>query len=451
MNKKLKYIAFVIILILLENCSFDKATGLWDGAGDEERKIAAIEKKQKQTLNKTKVFSSKKAYSKEIISTSNIVLSKPIRNSSWEMSNLNHQNFLGNIYLPSVNNKFLKKKIGKKKFLISKTKSPPLITDTSIIFSDDTGTIFNINKAGKLNWKKNIYKKIYKKIYKNLVLSIYENHIYVADNIGLIYKINLQTGKLFWIKNHGIPLKSNIKIFNNNLYVVNQDNRILCFDVSTGSKKWDVRSISSFIKSQSFLSLAISTQGELLVLNSAGDLIKIQANNGRQIWTLNTIKSVLTAGTDFFNSSDIVIDKGEIIFAAASSVFSYNLNNGYLNWNQDIDSIITPLIDLNNVFVITTNGYLVNLEKKSGKILWSTNLLKNLRKKKQNTFFTGIIMGSGKIYAITHSGLLVVVSASKGKVERIKKVSYAAISTSPVISDGSLYILTEKPYILGFN
>ena len=60
-------------------------------------------------------------------------------------------------------------------------------------------------------------------------------------------------------------------------------------------------------------------------------------------------------------------------------------------------------------------------------------------------------MGSGKIYAITHSGLLVVVSASKGKVERIKKVSYAAISTSPVISDGSLYILTEKPYILGFN
>ena len=46
-------------------------------------------------------------------------------------------------------------------------------------------------RNGKINWKKNIYKKIYKKIYKNLIFSIYQNNIYVADNIGFIYSIDL--------------------------------------------------------------------------------------------------------------------------------------------------------------------------------------------------------------------------------------------------------------------
>ena len=86
---------------------------------------------------------------------------------------------------------------------------------------------FDDNKRGKINWKKNIYKKKYKKVYKNLTFSIYKNNIYIADNIGFIYKINSANGEVVWIKNHGIPLKSNIKIFKDNIFLINQDNRLL--------------------------------------------------------------------------------------------------------------------------------------------------------------------------------------------------------------------------------
>ena len=60
--------------------------------------------------------------------------------------------------------------------------SSPLFSDSNIIFADDTGTIFNINQRGKINWKKNIYKNIYKKIYKILTFSISNNKIYIADS-----------------------------------------------------------------------------------------------------------------------------------------------------------------------------------------------------------------------------------------------------------------------------
>ena len=78
----------------------------------------------------------------------------------------------------------------------------------------------------------------------------YKKNIYVSDNIGLIYSLDSTTGKLNWIKNHGVPLKSKIKVFENKIFLINQDNRILSFNVKNGSVIWDIRSISSFIKSQ---------------------------------------------------------------------------------------------------------------------------------------------------------------------------------------------------------
>ena len=450
MIKKIKYLVFFLIFLILFNCSFDNKTGIWNGGKEEKERVSELENKQKQILETIKVYSSEDVKLTEVKASKNVILSKPIKNASWKMSGLNIQNFTGNLYLSSIKNNFLKKKIGKNKFAILKITSSPAVYNDIIFFSDDTGTIYSINQKGKLKWKKNIYNKIYKKIYKNLTLSIYKNIIYVADNIGFVYSINLKNGKVIWVKNHGIPLKSRIKLFDNKIFLINQDNRIICLDADKGSKIWDIRAISSFIKSQNFLSLAISKEGDVIVLTSTGDLIKINSKTGKVYWSLNITGSMLINETDFFKSSEIVISGNEIIFSGLSSIYSFNLSDGYLNWEKDIGTKNTPIIDGNNIFLITNNGYFVNLDRNSGKIIWSINILKILKKKKQNTEISGFIMGSGKIYMTTLNGYLIVSSAISGETEFFKKIG-GLISTSPIISNGSLYILTEKPMILGFN
>ena len=79
------------------------------------------------------IYSSQSIYSTVKILTNKITLSKPNKNLSWKMSSLNYQNFLGNIYLSSINNKFLKKKIGKNKLSLSKFTNAPLIYKNNII------------------------------------------------------------------------------------------------------------------------------------------------------------------------------------------------------------------------------------------------------------------------------------------------------------------------------
>ena len=115
----------------------------------------------------------------------------------------------------------------------------------------------------------------------------------------------------------------------------------------------------------------------------------------------------------------------------------------------------SPIVHGNRVYIVgclkaSQERALVCLDAHSGKIIWSTNILKVLKKKKQSTKITGFIMGSGKIYATTLNGYLIVCSAVSGNIEYFKKIGDQIIA-APIINNGSLYILTENSRILGFN
>jgi len=445
-----KKIIFFLIYVLINNCSFDDKTGIWKGSEEERLRTSELEKKQKELIDVEKIHSSHDVYSKEIKLDKSINLSNPKNILSWKMLNLNYQNFIGHLYTSGVENIFLKKKIGKDKFSVKNIKTPLLINDNFIILSDDRGTIFNVNHNGKINWKKNIYKKLYKKISKNLVFSIYKDNIYVADNIGFIYKINIQNGDLIWVKNYGIPLKSNIITFDKSIFLIDQDNRIISLKTEDGSKIWDILAITSFIKSQNLLSIALSEQGDLVVLNSSGDLYKIHRNFGEIYWSSNTLTSLLPDATDFFITSGIVIDKEKIFFSSEETFFSYDLNLGKVVWENKVSSSSVPIIDGKNIFIVTENGYYVILNKDTGEIISSTNILKILKKKKRNTKISGFILGSKKIYSVTMNGYMIVSSAISGKVEASRKIA-DSISSSPIIHDGKIYVLTDKSKVIGFN
>ena len=198
------------------------------------------------------------------------------------------------------------------------------------------------------------------------------------------------------------------------------------------------------------LSLAISKKGFLIASNSSGDLLKINSENGKINWSLNTLPTSLKSETDFFKSSNVVLSDQNILFSTKKSFFSYNLENGYSNWKIDVSAIDTPIISGNNIFFITENGFFVILDKNTGTILSSYYIFKVLKEKKRYTKITGYIMGSGKIYALTRNGYLIVCSASSGKVEKFIKIS-DPLSNSPIIYDGKLFIYTKNSKLIGYN
>ncbi len=196
--------------------------------------------------------------------------------------------------------------------------------------------------------------------------------------------------------------------------------------------------------------MSVSKKGDVIIIDSSGELIKVNGNNGKIYWSLNTLNSILADATDFFKSSEIVIANSDIIFSTKSSFFSFNLDDGFMNWEQSLSTVGTPIVNRKNIFSVTENGYFVIMNRETGKIISSNNILKILKRKKQATKITGFIMGSGKIYSVTLNGYLIISSAISGKVESFKKIG-DQITSAPIINNGKLYILTKDSRIFGLN
>jgi len=110
----------------------------------------------------------------------------------------------------------------------------------------------------------------------------------------------------------------------------------------------------------------------------------------------------------------------------------------------------TPIIDGKYIFAVSDDGYFLNVEKDTGKIIWSKNILKILKKRKRNTNISGFILGSGKAYITTLNGYLIVCSANTGNIEYFKKIS-KTITAPPIIAESSLYVISSESKVLGFN
>ena len=75
-------------------------------------------------------------------------------------------------------------------------------------------------------------------------------------------------------------------------------------------------------------------------------------------------------------SSDLVIGNSEIFFSNnRNEFFSLNLNNGSINWKQNINSVVKPVLYRDLIFTISDDGYFFVVEKNSGNILRITKVL----------------------------------------------------------------------------
>ena len=442
---KNKIILFFLLLTIVSNCSLDKDSGFWNGATIEKRKKARAERDANP--NNETIFSKKNYFSKEITGNSLVTLGKVVEKEKWHVSGSNNANFKGNIRFSGLLKKQSNKKIGKNKLKFFLSNSSPIVYKNSILSNDNTGTIYNLNDLNQINWKINIYKKIDKKKYKNLSYAYFDNVIYVSDNLGYLYALSANTGKLIWLKNFKIPFRSKIKIFNDKIYLVNNINILFCIKISDGSILWEHSTVDTRIKSQSFLALSIDKNGKIYFINSAGEITSINSSNGSFFWSFPTLDSIMEHKSDFFQTSDIVIDNETLYFSNMNTnTYSINAKTGFLNWKHNIESSLAPIISGKSLFILSHKGFLVNINKKTGQLMWSKKIFKD----KRDPFATGIIMGSNKIYATNSDGYMSVISATSGEILIQKKIA-KSIYSNPIIVNNKLYVLTGNSKLLIFE
>jgi outer membrane protein assembly factor BamB len=437
-SKVLKSILIFSLSIILFECSFDTKTGVW--TDKQKRKIANT------ALIKLSADQSKFQKEKNPELAININ-SQAKTNKKWIMPGLNYSNLTSHLKFSGQINKFSKYKF--KKIPLSAVKENPLIIkENYFITIGEKGSIVKFVNRKKVQWNRNIYGKKEKKKIESISLALSKDKLYAIDNLGKYYAIDVDTGKIIWIKRHNALFDSQIKVYKNKIYAVDSNNIINCFSTIDGEQIWKFETPSTFIKTNKKLSIIV-TPSSVLFSNTAGDITKVNINNGELDWFTPTQNTLIQHETNFLETSDIVLFKKNMFFSNNfSKLYSLNIDSGMLNWILNINSNLRPILIDNFLFTISQEGYLIVIDSVEGKIIRSNYILDKFKtKQRKKLFMQGFLIASDKVYITTNLGYLIVCSVSTGKVVKVTKITNSQLS-EPTISNNNLYILTNKSLVI---
>ena len=448
MVKISKLISLFFVLIFAISCSFQNSGGFF------ESKIEEFEK-EIQRKNSKVVFAPQKKFSKEISGIVSKNINKPLLIKKWTQNGLNHTNEVPNLYYKNEKNILFKsKKIGKNKFKSIENFFEPLIQKDKIFFADFSGNIYNYSLDGKqIIWKFNFYKKRYKNFPIKIQLSLLENNLIVSDNLGYFYSINIETTKINWAKNYGIAFNSNLKVKDNKIFSLNQDNKFYLINEKDGNQILDLETFPSFLKSKYRTNITLDDKNNVFFITSNGELYSINYSSNNINWLSNIFTKNTAGGTELFYSSPIVAKNGKIFLSSSVSTFSINSTNGLVNWELPFSTNLRPIVTDRFVFLVSKEGFLININSTNGKVNWSKNLFNEKSKPKKNKVgeIISLLLASDQILATTSKGYFLFIDYKNGKLLNYTKASKSGFYSSPVIVNNLIYTIDKNFRLLVFN
>jgi hypothetical protein len=435
----------LIILIILQNCSFDNKSGIWNNKNVISKKDDSLFKDFKKLSVDNKYFD------KEILFNNQFTfnLEKPIANFDWQDVYFNQTNNSKNFKYNDTNNiVFKSKKLSK-----HKVNNLLLFENNNLIISDYKGNLitFSINQ-NKIISKFNFYKKKYKKKIKYLNLIIENNIIYVSDNIGYLYAFDYINNKILWAKNYKIPFRSNLKIFENKLIASNQNNNLYYFNKKNGNLLKLIPTEETTIKNQFINNLSLDGK-TLFFLNTYGSLYAINNETMKINWFINLNQSIDLNPSNLFSGNNIVINNNKVFISSNKFTYIIDARNGSFINKQNYSSQLNPIVNSDYYFLLTKNNLIISSNINSGDIYYSYDINKKIAEfintKKKEVKFKNFMILNNKIYIFLKNSYVLKLNIN-GSLEEIKKLP-AKLNTNPIIIDGSLLYLNKQNKLVIIN
>jgi outer membrane protein assembly factor BamB len=487
-----KILIYFSIFFLFNACSFDNKTGIWSDAtkevSDEKKDIRKLKKNKKykkdgktitearykavckwgifnppecdyerindprneENIQFVNVFQNEELFEEEILKDTKIKINiiKSQKNKNWLQTNYSSGNSIPNLHFSDKKDVILKSS----KLSRSTLNSSFLYFNDSIVYSDQKGSIYVYSVENKeKSFKFNFYQKKYKKFKKKIYLLIHNKIIFAADNLGYVYAIDINSKKLIWAKNFGIPFRSNIKVANNQLLLASQDNVLFSLDVFNGVKNWEIASSVTYLKSAFENSIVIDqNSNNLFFLNTSGELYSINYETKNINWVLNFKSSSAPNEQDLFLSHPMVLRNNLLSVTTNKSIFTVNSITGSKIWRKAIPISTKPLVTKNYTFVITKNNFLMCIDNSNGNVLWSRNIFKQINEKKVNKLgaVNDFNIVESAILISSFNGYLISANYQDGSIISYKRLSRNGIKSKPIFANGYMYVLNGNNKIL---
>lgn len=440
----MKIFYFIVILILLINCSFDNKTGIWENENKLTKKENKVFKDFQNISSSENNFDEEKSLDPSYI----FKISDPIKNFNWKDINYGADNNSKNFIYDNTNKIIFKSK----KLTKNKPNDFKLFEDGNLILSDDKGNIIIFSINSETITKFNFYQKKFKKIKKELNFIVDKNVIYVSDNLGYSYAYDYKNKKIIWAKNFKIPFSSNLKMSKNLIIMANQNNDLFFLNRLNGNLLKLIPTEEIALKNNFVNSLSTDENNNLFFLNTFGSLYSINLNSLEINWFNNFNKSFDILPTNLFAGNEIVNDNKKVIVSSGKNTFLIDVNNGAIIKRFNFSSIVKPLIINNYAILITKNDLLIVLNLNSNEILYSykiSDIKKTIMKKNKKNNYSNIIILNNDINIFLENSKVLNFDIN-GQFKKITDLPNK-FYTKPILIENSMLFLNNGKKLVVIN
>jgi outer membrane protein assembly factor BamB len=391
-----------------------------------------------------------------LINSGDVLAIDNILADKFFLPNLESDQFNNSLLSGNIGNIFYQKdkkdKYRKKSIKLSRAKSKlPFFVEIEIInniiyYYDFKSNLIAYDLEKKLPlWKLTLEDKHEEYNLLKGGVTYYKGKLFVTIGSNFLYVIDAKQGDLLWKKNLGFISRSKPFISDDIVYVNTISNKILAYNIANKNRIW-IQEFLSKDSSQYGSASFVEKNGILVTGNSNGDLILLDKIEGKVLWQDNL--GDINPESESYDFSDInttpVLYEDDI-FAISSSGYlaSYKLLSGIKNWDIKISSVNNrPWITKDLSFVIDKNYNLIAISTKSGKVKW-VEKLKPYIKDKDNSFFYGPIIAGNKLFVTSNKGRILTFNFNNG--ELINKIKIPKnINHQAVIINNKIYLSDNK-------
>jgi outer membrane protein assembly factor BamB len=230
------------------------------------------------------------------------------------------------------------------------------------------------------------------------------------------------------------------------MFAVTNESELFAYDAANGAVLWSHQAIAEPARILAASSAAVV--GDTVIAPFAsGEVIALQAANGRRLWvdalTRTGRLNSLSAINDVAGRPAVV---DGIVYAASHSgvLAAIEQRSGQRIWARAFASTQTPWVSGDTIYAVSVDGEIAALERTTGEVFWVTQLRRyeDEDDRKGRIAWTGPILVGGQLFLASSQGDGALVDPLTGAVGRSVRIG-GPVFIPPVAAGGRIFVLTD--------
>lgn len=340
--------------------------------------------------------------------------------------------------------------------------SEPIVISKHIYLINNHGVVFKINiDNGRIVWKKDIFNDLENTIVGTpSIAGVLSNQdeitIYINSGYNRILAISGNNGDVIWKKIHNLPFRGGMTVSKDVLLISDFAGNFISVNNKNGKTNWNVL-LGSDYNSVYTKARPIVAKNKIIVPGTGGTFYVISLETGNVLWTENMSSNKQLP--KIFHAGDIVANplyKNGVIYLVSQSgnISAFDINTSEELWNLPIGGFDTPALSGETIFISGNMGLLVAIDIVSGKVRWTKKFpsyvnTNSFFSQKKIALYKGPTLINSKILFGDNDGTIHIIDPNTGL--GVSELSIGKLAIPPIPADKKVFFLTENGTLLAYK